>query len=66
MCDLDGTQLDESISYHRRHCPVCMHHLTSLMLCCECGIRHYNDYIETDCNNVPFFFPAEAIDAEDQ
>ena len=40
-CDgKDKTQLDESITYHRHHCPVCDVHLTSLLHCPECNTRY--------------------------
>ena len=41
VCDgNDKTELDESITGHRLHCPKCDVHLTSLLLCPECGARY--------------------------
>jgi RNA polymerase subunit RPABC4/transcription elongation factor Spt4 len=40
MCILDGTALDESLTGHRLHCPKCGRHLTTLLLCPECGTRY--------------------------
>ena len=32
--------MDEAITGHRLHCPECDCHLTSLLLCPECGERY--------------------------
>jgi hypothetical protein len=34
------SMLDEKLSGHNLHCPACDVHLTSLLLCPECGTRH--------------------------
>jgi hypothetical protein len=39
-CRGDESELDESITGHRLHCLNCDFHLTSLLLCPECGIRY--------------------------
>ena len=36
----DDYMLDYSMTSHKYHCPKCNIHLTSLMLCCECGTRY--------------------------
>lgn len=37
--------LDESLAGHRLHCPVCDVHLTSLMLCPNCGTRFGSEFV---------------------
>ena len=32
--------LDFALTHHNLHCPACDVHLTSLLLCPECGTRH--------------------------
>lgn len=39
----DKTQLDESITGHRLHCRHCDSHLTSLLMCPDCGRRYLED-----------------------
>ena len=36
----DESMLDETLSGHKYHCPHCNTHLTSLYLCCDCGVRY--------------------------
>lgn len=43
-CNGDATQLDAKLAGHEWHCPRCDKHLTSGMLCPECGTRY------TDCD----------------
>lgn len=36
----DKSMLDETLSGHKYHCRHCNTHLTSLYLCCDCGVRY--------------------------
>lgn len=52
-CEGDLTELDAKLSGHRWHCPKCNKHLTSMMLCPECGTRYTeNDAWETLYNET--------------
>lgn len=39
LCRGDESELDESLTGHKYHCPKCDVHLTSLGLCPNCGTR---------------------------